>query len=286
MKLKHLIITLLIFISFVFGISTGHFKHFPFGLLKKLKNGNNITSNFTTGGRNFNINYYTSKEIDALKQTGIYLTYGQSNSTNSGEFGYFIKNEVFQFLLGETFIYEDPSLGVTGVGGSVWGMVGDKLIDNGIHEQVVFSNCGWGGRKIEELKEGHYFEYLIQNYIGLIKKFGKVDGILFHQGEFDNQPEGIKNYYNYFSELINNLKKLGVEIPIYLSRVSLCGEEHPINKKLTDIQNQLISDFDIIKEGPNTDLLSNKLDRLNDYCHFSLEGYDKFSDMWVESLSK
>ena len=286
MKLKYLIITFLIFISFVFGILAGHFKYFPFGLLKKLKNVNNITSNFTPGGRNFNINYYTSKEIDALKQTGIYLTYGQSNSTNSGEFGYFIKNEVFQFLLGETFIYEDPSLGVTGVGGSVWGMVGDKLIDNGIHEQVIFSNCGWGGRKIEELKEGHYFEYLIQNYIGLIKKFGKVDGILFHQGEFDNQPEGIKNYYNYFSELINNLKKLGVEIPIYLSRVSLCGEEHPINKKLTDIQNQLISDFDIIKEGPNTDLLSNKLDRLNDNCHFSLEGYDKFSDMWVESLSK
>ena len=243
-------------------------------------------SPFKTLGRNFNIHYFKNKEPDTLKQTGIYLTYGQSNSGNSGEYGYFVKNEVFQFLLGETFVYEDPSLGVTGGGGSVWGMVGDKLIENGIHEQVVFSNCGWGGRKIEELKEGHYFEYLVNTYNDLIKRFGRVDGILYHQGESDNNPQGVKDYYNTFSEFISNLNDEGINIPIYLSRVSLCGEKRPLNNKLTNIQNQLIKDYEIIKEGPNTDLLSKKSERLKDYCHFSLEGYDKFSDMWVESLTK
>lgn len=284
-KVKNLVITGLIIVSFVFGVSSGHYKHFPFKLIQKLKTGNDNSSNFKMGGRNFNIPYFTNKETDTLKHTGIYLTYGQSNSSNSGEFGYFVKNEVFQFLLGETFVYEDPSLGVTGRGGSVWGMVGDKLIENGIHEQVVFSNCGWGGRKIEELKEGHYFEYLVNNYNGLTKKFGRVDGILFHQGEEDNNPQGVKDYYNNFSEFISNLKDEGINIPIYLSRVSLC-KKTPINNKLTNIQNQLIKDFDMIKEGPNTDLLSKKSERIKDYCHFSLEGYDKFSDMWVELLIK
>ena len=285
-KVRFLVITGLIIGSFIFGISTGRYKHFPYEYLYRLYNNSKEVPPFLTLGRNFNILYFKNKETDTLKQTGIYLTYGQSNSTNSGEYGYFVKNEVFQFLLGETFVYEDPSLGVTGSGGSVWGMVGDKLIENGIHEQVVFSNCGWGGTKIENLKEGHYFEYLVNNYNNLIKKFGRVDGILFHQGEGNNSSEGIKNYYNDFSEFISNLNDRGINIPIYLSRVSLCGEKKPINNKLTNIQNQLIEDFDMIKEGPNTDLLSKKSERLKDYCHFSLEGYDKFSDMWVELLTK
>ena len=110
--IKNLIIIGLIIGSFVFGVSSGYYKHFPFSLVK---NGFNEVSNFKRGGRNLNIKYFTSKETDTLKQTGIYLTYGQSNSTNSGQFGYFVKNEVFQFLLGDTFVYEDPSLGVTGL---------------------------------------------------------------------------------------------------------------------------------------------------------------------------
>ena len=59
----------------------------------------------------------------------------------------------------------------------------------------------------------------------------------------------------------------------------------PVNKSLTNIQNKLIIDFDIIKKGPNTDLLSSRSDRSRDYYHFSLKGYQKFSDMWVESLT-
>ena len=164
-------------------------------------------------------------------------------------------------------------------------MVGDKLIENEVHDQVVFSNSGWGGKSIGELKDGHEFEFLITNYNGLIEKYGRVDGILFHQGEKNNSSDGIKNYYNDFSQFINNLKDRGVKIPVYLSRVSLYGKNRPINENLTDIQNKLIREIDIVREGPNTDLLSLESDRLDDYCHFSLQGNDKFSDMWVELLT-
>ena len=283
---KNIFIVGLITGSFVFCMSSGHYKHFPFGVIYKIKSGKDfvIRNDFRWGGRNFNVDVYTIKETDPLKNIGVYLTYGQSNSTNSGEYGYFVKNEVFQYLLGKTFVYEDPSLGGTGIGGSVWGMVGDKLIENEVHDQVVFSNSGWGGKSIGELKDGHEFEFLITNYNGLIDKYGRVDGILFHQGESNNSPEGVRNYYNDFSEFISNLKERGVEIPVYLSRVSLCGK-NPINENLTDIQNKLIREIDIVREGPNTDLLSLESDRLNDYCHFSLQGNDKFSDMWVELLT-
>jgi|TARA_B110000902_G_C14286453_1_gene578989 hypothetical protein len=283
---KYLVITGLITSSFVFGISSGTYKHFPFELLYKIKNGTKLpTPTPSYSGRTYNTDGLISKEIDISDNTGIYLTYGQSNSVNSGELGYIVQREVYQFILGNTFDYKDPSLGGTGYGGSVWGMVGDKLIEQGFHDEVIFSNSGWGGKKIEELKKGELFGFLIFNYTTLIQKYGRVDGILFHQGESNNSSEGIKHYYNDFSQFISNLKEKGIEIPVYLSRVSFCGKKIPINKNLTDIQNQLITDFDIIKEGPNTDLLSLELDRSQDYCHFSLEGYDKFSDMWVKSLT-
>lgn len=282
-KFYYLILLILVFGSFIFGLSSGHYKHFPFYSIQKIKHGVNTVSRFTWGGRNLNIEFYSKKLIDRSKKTGIYITYGQSNSANSGEYGYIVKNDVFQFILGETFVYEDPSLGATGSGGSVWGMVGDKLIEKNIYEQVVFANSAWSNKTIEDLKSGHEFEYLINNYNSLIKKFGRVDGILFHQGESDNNDMGVKNYYKNFVELIESLKQEGVFIPIYLSRASLCGN-NSINKDLTNIQNQLINDFDIIKKGPDTDLLILKSERLNGYCHFSLEGYQKFSDMWVQSI--
>jgi hypothetical protein len=283
---KYFFITLLIAGSFAFGISSGHYKHSPFKLLYKIKNSIEFMSPTPRYyGRNYNTYGLTSKEIDISDNTGIFLTYGQSNSVNGGELEYVVKNEVYQFILGNTFDYKDPSLGGNGVGGSVWGMVGDKLIEQGFHDKVIFSNSGFGGKRIEELKDGGFLDFLIFNYATLIQKYGRVDAILFHQGESNNSSEGIKNYYSDFSEFISNLNGKGIDVPVYLSRASLCSENHPINNNLTSIQNQLIFDFDIIKQGPNTDLLTSRSDRLEDYCHFSLKGNDNFSDMWVESLT-
>jgi len=235
--------------------------------------------------RNFNYSNYTKEDINSNSRVGVFLTYGQSNSGNHGGLGYVVRNNVYQFVLGNTFIYKDPSLGVTGSGGSVWGLVGDKLIDNGVYKNVVFSNCGWGGKSISELNREPLISYLINNYKSLMNTFGKVDGILFHQGERDNRPLLEDKYYIEFVKLLILLKSNGIEIPIYLSRVSMCGN-NKINHILTNTQNKLINDFEEIKEGPNTDILVDKKYRLKDHCHFSLEGYNIFSDMWVYYIMK
>ena len=114
--------------------------------------------------------------------------------------------------------------------------------------------------------------------------FGKVDGILFHQGESDNHPAGVKNYDKYFTEFLSNLKDWEIEIPIYLARASLCGAKPP-NKMLTAVQDRLIANFEVVKEGPSSDLLHEKTDRLRDGCHFTLEGSSKLAAMWVESIN-
>ena len=199
---------------------------------------------------------------------------------NSGEIGYVVMNNVYQSVFGDTYIYKDPSLGVNGDKGSVWGMVGDKLIDHGLYDNVIFSNCGSGGKKISQLNKEPIISFLVNNYHSLINKFGKVDGILFHQGESDNNLSGEKNYYIEYIKFLEILKDNGIEVPIYLSRASISGKKKT-NYELVNIQNKLINDFKIIKKGPNTDLLVDKKYRINGSPHFSREGLEMFSDMWV-----
>lgn len=281
--MKNYLFILLLVISFILGISTGVYRHFPYNVLQKIKyKFLGLPSDYK---RNSETSSYQAKSIEITDSTGIYLIYGQSSSANHGQIGYNLKGNVFQYFEGNTYIYKDPSLGGTGSGGSVWGMVGDKLIEKGIHDKVVFSNCAMAAAKIEELNGGQNFDYLVSNFNSQIEKFGRVDGILFHQGESNNTFQGgCENYYSDFVKLLNGLKKNGIEIPIYLSRASFCGDDNPKDKKLIEIQNRIIKDFELVYEGPNTDLLDKREYRLPDYCHFSLLGYDKFSDMWVDSI--
>lgn len=283
--MKEYKILILLVISFLIGVSTGYYKHFPYNFIRIIKS--KFVSPSAPFERNIETSIYEAISIDITDNTGVYLTYGQSNSTNHGQIGYKVKKEVYQFFEGVTYFYKDPSLGGTGTGGSVWGMVGDKLIDKGVHDKVIFSSCGMGASKMEDLNSGQNFEYLLNTYRGLMEKFGRVNGILFHQGESNNSFNGgSDNYYSDFVKLLNELKKNDVNIPIYLSRASICGDQQTSDKKLIEIQNKIIKDFEEVHEGPNTDLLNKREYRLPYFCHFSLLGYDKFSDMWVASLIK
>ena len=117
-----------------------------------------------------------------------------------------------------------------------------------------------------------------------IKKYGKVDAILFHQGESNHSEDGVINYYSGFSDFLQNLEKRGIKVPVYLSRASFCPNRYPVNIELTDIQNKLIGDYARVHAGPNSDLLVSKIDRRKDNCHFSLAGNQKLAKMWVEAI--
>ena len=125
---------------------------------------------------------------------------------------------------------------------------------------------------------------MLSVYEELSGEFGRVDGILYHQGESNNGQS--ENYYNDFIEFVEKLKSHRINIPIYLSRVSYCGYSLPKDDKLIKIQNSLIRDLEQVFEGPNSDLLDIKEFRLPDYCLFSLLGCDKFADMWVVAIEK
>jgi len=78
------------------------------------------------------------------------------------------------------------------------------------------------------------------------------------------------------------MKDDGIVSPFYLSLVSYCNFSS--DPTLLNYQNDIIINFENVLRGPNTDNLIEPKYRISDNCHFSLLGYQHFSDMWVNCI--
>ena len=258
---------------------------------KKLKK---FTSNFYNSyfGRTskYYLRLYNNKKVsfDDIDYNSnnslIFITYGQSNSANSGENNnlYSSKYNVYMTYKGDIYNYKDPSIGAQGFGSSTWGLLGEKLIkrSNGRIKNVFFTNTGVGGQNIESLisDEKEYLNYFLKEVRTTIDKFGKIDAVLFHHGESNNNNTDL--YYDSFSTLIDSINNI-TNIPIYLSQASYC--ENIFSEKLIAIQNKLIIDKELVLRGPNTDSLRDGY-RYDD-CHFNSRGLSKLSELWHQSIT-
>ncbi len=242
--------------------------------------------------RNLNINNYKKSEIIKDNSSKIYLVYGQSNTANSGQKGYVNSENVNMLLNGKSFLYEEPALGATGTEGSVWGRVGDKLILKSKEiNRVYFALAGWGGKTIYDLNTSPYIDFYIEQLKSTLKTFGKIDGILFQQGEA-NHPKndifintnnnGLKKYDYYLKLLLNKTREY-TDAPFWIAKTSACAERE-VNKNLVYIQNNFIENNSNVFHGPNTDFLILSKFRLDDGCHFSSIGLDAYSDAWVKAI--
>ena len=290
-SILYLIVLLVFLLSLSFGISAGKYNHFPYGLIpyeyfyeiyKGRKHPSTIQSIENKHLEKKLLDKRKKHFIMEIDSLGVYVTYGQSNTTNSGQYGYIVKNNIYEFYKNEVYKYQDPTIGggITSNGGTVWGMLGDLLVENKIHNKVIFSISGKGGQTMEQLSGGTNYNRFKNDYISLKKKYGKVDGILFHQGESNNfRLAGSENYYNHFKSFLSEMVSDSINSKIYLSRVSHINYGN--DKDLLKIQNNIINDFEQVLEGPNTDKFILKEDRLPDGTHFSLLGYKKFAKEWM-----
>ena len=102
------------------------------------------------------------------KKPLVFVTYGQSNSVNQSERGYEVSEDVYMFIDGKTYRYRDPALGGTGGQGSVWGRVGDQLIQNNFASSVVFVNTGWSGASIHDLTYSHQYSFFEEQLLSTV----------------------------------------------------------------------------------------------------------------------
>lgn len=214
----------------------------------------------------------------------IFLTYGQSNSVNSGQIGYVPGSQVLNFHNGVLYHYEDPALGGQGHQGSVWGRVGDQLLEQTAYSGVVFALAGANGKSLEQLSRPPYYDYLLHEYAALKEHLGRVDAILLHQGEANHRHRRAGDYRDAFIAFERQLRRDGITAPVYVAQASYCANS--VDEQLLAAQDQLIRELPGVLRGPNTDTLVAPRYRLPDRCHFSAEGLDAAATLWVNSLTR
>lgn len=213
------------------------------------------------------------------------LVFGQSNSANSGETPHISRQGVHNFYKGKLYAAQDPLLGATGRGGSVWTRLGDKLIERKYYDAIVFVPLGVGATAIAHwTPDGDLHPGLLQA-IHDVKAHGlTITHLLWHQGEADARLKTSKSAYQaMFLAMLSSIRTRGVSAPIYVSVATRCQEQRP-DEQIRQAQQELVNPARGIYAGPDTDTLGFG-DRY-DGCHFSDEGLERFAQLWLEQLSR
>ena len=220
------------------------------------------------------------------KRTMVALLLGGSNAANEGESPRVANERVFNVFNGRLFRAEDPLLGSTGEGGSVWTRLGDELIERKLYDEVVFVPMAVGDSEIARWRPGgDLHRGLIQRIREARSTMGLTfTHILWDQGVRDALRKTSKAaYQEAFRTMLDSIRKEGVTAPIYVSVATHCGKEKP-NRTIQGAQTELVSSMTGIYEGPNTDTLG--LEYRFDGCHFTEEGLRRAALLWLEVLTR
>ena len=212
------------------------------------------------------------------------LTFGQSNSANSGGTPRAAGPNVYNFAEGHLYQAQDPLLGATGERGSVWTRLGGKLLETGSYDAVVFITIGVDNTHIARwVPTGDLYPRVVAAIEQARAAGLTITHLLWHQGENDNALNTTRaQYRTMFMEMLAGIRGHGITAPIYVSRTSRCGDMPP-SEEIRRAQTDVISIADGILPGPDTDRLGPEF-RLPDGCHFSDAGLELFATLWLEAL--
>lgn len=214
-------------------------------------------------------------------KTIVAFVFGQSNSANySGERHYALTENVLNYFDGRYYVAADPLLGASGLGGTMWTITANKLIQHQIADKVVLIAAGVGGTSVKQWRSGTDLYKMIEERLKDTKRNNiPVTHFLWHQGESDNDTNEFE-YRTGLEELINLTAIYYPNSKFFVSQASAC---YP--KLSSEIILKAQGDATRLKNvylGPNTDLIS-ITDRY-DGCHLSGRGIEKAANDWIERI--
>ncbi len=215
------------------------------------------------------------------------LAFGQANSANAGESPKTANEKVFNFFNGKLYRAQDPLLGASGDGGSVWTRLGDELVKRRLYDTVIFAPIGVGATKLAHWQPGEVLhDRLLQAIRGLRDSGLAITHLFWDQGGSDTIARTSKEaYQQMFQAMLASIRREGVTAPIYvaISTAARCKKHHP-DPEIRKAQQQLIDISNGILPGPDTDTLG-LADRY-DGCHFTEEGLEKVTLQWLDVLTE
>lgn len=251
---------------------------------------NNYPTYSTTAGRTSTSAALTPGEI-----TLIAIVDGQSLAGNFGVTPYTPTNstKVQNLHIPNNTLYHcaDPVLGATGVDGSYIGRLGDKLIDGGHFDRVIFIPIAVGATSIiEHTPRGNCNHRLIAAALRA-KAFGWLDPnpdvaamVLWHQGEGDNVDGTTQAVYQSRAlEVQGTLTSRGIDIPWLFAKSTMV--ENVVDADIQAAQDALVDHSANRYAGPNIDSLTGSTNRQAEGTHLKDVGNDAAAALWVTAIT-
>jgi len=225
---------------------------------------------------------------------GIFFAFGQSNAANAGAVRHRSRRPVYSwnFLDMRCHPAVDPLPGGGGFGGSVWSRLGDRLIDDGMFDRVLFVPVALGGTHIVEwLPGGPCYRRVVLALARLRRALGRRDlpftAAFWVQGESDGFATQMpaETYRTYLNDIIASMREEGVSAPVFVARSTrgpILSETELNREAIRAGQGAVVDETAGIFEGPDTDVLIGE-DRFEGY-HFSETGLEKCANLWHACL--
>src|SRR6516164_6200547 len=222
--------------------------------------------------------------------TTVILTFGQSNAANSCEERYTPRGTVHVFHAFDMKFYRaiDPLAGASDENGSVWGRLGDRLIDAGFARSVLLVPIAFGATYVDDWAPGGQCYHRLMFALHRLKRAGiAVDMLCWHQGEADanHTPVTADEYRNCFRAMLRGVREAGVKAPVYVALATLCEDKsHPFQNsaQIRLGQKQLVS-IDSVLPGPDTDEIG--IAHRRDGCHFAASGQELAAQAWFKAIT-
>jgi hypothetical protein len=225
-----------------------------------------------------------SPDIDP-ENTLVILIMGQSNAGNHGESLATPQLPTYNYFDGNIYKAQDPLLGASGFGGSIWTRFADIVIANQHYQQVLIVPVAIGATTLVTWAPGgKHHTYLVKTLEQLKQDNIGVSYAIWQQGESDNSANtSSETYKKLFTALLKSIRIEGFDAPMYIAQTSRCGRAPP-NDQIRNAQQQLAQMIDGVEAGIDTDLLG--FEYRFDGCHFTTQGLQLLALRWYELIFK
>ena len=217
-------------------------------------------------------------------RTMVAFVFGQSNSANHGNEKFrATSGAVANFWDGKYFAAEDPLLGASGKGGSVWTLMASRLIEAGTFDGAILITAGSAATSVEAWTTGGSLNGMLEKRLAETRDAElTVTHFLWHQGESDNSAAGAAAYDAAMQPIIALTKRYFPQSKFFVARATICGQAASPNLELQKIQLGLAR-LPGVHAGPNTDEIG-FADRY-DGCHLSGSGLAKHAAGWAAAIA-
>ena len=215
---------------------------------------------------------------------------GQSNAANHVNSKFKDPNNfrAFNFFDEKCYLIEDPNLGATGNGGSIWTYFSTSLA-NVLNKNVVIINNSIKGTSVEDWSRDKYgFFSKFDESLKQIGKYGfKLSYLIWLQGEKDSQRKTTpEDYLKSFNDLFYKIKKNPaydlVNSKTFIFQTSVCHDGLKSNIDILNAQAKIAESHSDVHLVMNTDELG--AEYRYDGCHFNFSGVDKITKKLIENI--